>query len=102
MPNSIQPLATCYPVFTYCTRRTTSLLVVANTHPLLSLVCQQLPHPLLVLPPFHTPQIKLQYLHRWHQQHLPSSSGSVTTGPIKNGTYLSLYIVNFFPLTELK
>jgi hypothetical protein len=26
-----------------------SLLVVANTHPLLSLVCQQLPYPLLVL-----------------------------------------------------
>jgi hypothetical protein len=30
------------------------LLVVANTHPLFSLVCQQLPYPLLVLPPFHT------------------------------------------------
>ncbi len=30
-------------------------------------------HPLLILPPFHTPQIKLKYLHRWHQQHQPSS-----------------------------
>ncbi len=30
--------------------------------------------PLLVLPHFHTPQIKLQYLHRRHQQYQPSSS----------------------------
>jgi hypothetical protein len=42
-----------------------SLLVVMNTHPPLSLVCQQLHHPLLALPPFHTPQFKLHYLHRW-------------------------------------
>jgi hypothetical protein len=55
-----------------------SLLVVANTLLLLSLVCQQLPHPLLALPPFHTPQIKLQYLYRRHQQHQPSSSGTLT------------------------
>jgi hypothetical protein len=34
-------------------------------------------HPLLVLPPFHTPQIKLQYLHRWHQQHQPSLSDTL-------------------------
>ncbi len=34
----------------------TSLLVVVNTHPPLSLVCQQLPHPLVALPPFHTPK----------------------------------------------
>jgi hypothetical protein len=33
-------------------------------------------HPLLVLPSFHTPQIKLQYLHRRHQQHRLSSSGT--------------------------
>jgi hypothetical protein len=32
-----------------------SLLVVVNTHPPLSLVCQQLPHPLLALPLFQTP-----------------------------------------------
>ncbi len=29
-------------------------------------------HPLLLHPPRHTPQIKLQYLHRQHQQHQPS------------------------------
>jgi hypothetical protein len=51
-----------------------SLLVVANIHPLLPLVGQQLPHPLLVLPPFHNPQTHLQYLHRRHQQLQPSSS----------------------------
>jgi hypothetical protein len=61
----------------YLLGKPASLLVVANTHPLLSLVCQQLPHPLLVLPPFHTPQIKLQYLHRRHQQHQSSLSGTV-------------------------
>ncbi len=61
-----------------------SLLMVANTHPPLSLVCKQLPHPLLVFPTFHTPQIKLQYLHRWHQQLQSSSSG----------TSLSLYCLN--------
>jgi hypothetical protein len=61
----------------YLLKEPASLLVVANTHPLLSLVCQQLPHPLLVLPPFLTPQIKLQSLHRRHQQHQPSSSGTI-------------------------
>ncbi len=34
-------------------------------------------HPLLVIPPFHTPQIKLQHLNRQYQQHQPSSSGTV-------------------------
>jgi hypothetical protein len=56
----------------------TSLPVVANTHPPLSLVCQQLPHPLLALPPFHTPQFRLHYLHRQHQQLQSSSSGTCT------------------------
>ncbi len=65
------------PSHVYLLGEPTSLLVVANIHPLLPLVCQQLPHPLLVLPPFHTPQIQLQYLHRRHQQLLPSSSGTV-------------------------
>ncbi len=55
----------------------TALLGVADTLPLLSLVCQQLPHPLQVLPPFHTPQLKLQYLHRQHKQQQSSSSGTV-------------------------
>jgi hypothetical protein len=40
---------------------------------------------LLVLPPFHTPQIKLQYLHRQHQQHQPSSSG---TGMLVNDSWV--------------
>jgi hypothetical protein len=52
----------------------TSLLVVANAHPPLSLVCQQLPHPLPALPLFHTPQFMLHYLHRWHQQLLVRNS----------------------------
>jgi hypothetical protein len=34
-------------------------------------------HPLLVHPPFHTSQIKLQYIHRRHQQHQPSSSDTL-------------------------
>ncbi len=34
-------------------------------------------HPLLLLPPFHTLQIKLQYLHRRHQQYQPSSSDTI-------------------------
>ncbi len=34
-------------------------------------------HPLLVLPPFHNPQIKSQYLHRQHQQYQPSSSDTL-------------------------
>ncbi len=34
-------------------------------------------HPLLLLPPFRTPQIKLQYLHRRHQQYQPSSSDTL-------------------------
>jgi hypothetical protein len=54
----------------------TSLLVVANTHPPLSLVCQQLPHPWLALLLFHTPQFRLHYLHRRHQQLQSSSSGN--------------------------
>jgi hypothetical protein len=33
-------------------------------------------HPLLVHPSLHTPHIKLQYLHRRHQQRQPSSSGT--------------------------
>jgi hypothetical protein len=55
-----------------------SLLVVTNTHPPLSLVCQQLPHPLLALPPFHTPKLKSHYLHRRHQQLQSSLSGTST------------------------
>ncbi len=35
------------------------------------------PHPLLVLSPFHTLQFRLHYLHRWHQQHQSSSSGTI-------------------------
>jgi hypothetical protein len=33
---------------------------------------------LLLLPPFHTPQMKLQYLHWRHQQYQPSSSDTHT------------------------
>jgi hypothetical protein len=73
MPHWTQPLAFHQSMF-----KPTSLLVVANTHPLLSLVCQQLLHPLLALPPFHTPQFRLHYLHRWHQQ-LQSSSSRTTS-----------------------
>ncbi len=50
-------LTPCFPPpRVYLLGEPTSLLVVANTHPPLSLVCQQLPHPLLAFPPFHTPQ----------------------------------------------
>ncbi len=62
----------------------TSLLMMANTYPPLSLVCQ-LPHPLLALPPFHTPQFRLQYLHRRHQQIQSSSSGTPWIG--SKGTF---------------
>ncbi len=68
-PTSCSPLSRVYLL-----GEPTSLLVVANTHPPFSLVSQQLPHPLLALPPFHTPQFRLQYLHRWHQQLQSSSS----------------------------
>jgi hypothetical protein len=58
-----------------------SLLVVTNTYPPMSLVYQQLPHPLAFLPlsPFHTPQFKLHYLQRRHQQSRSSLSGTVKT-----------------------
>jgi hypothetical protein len=73
----------CFPPNrVYLLGEPTSLLVVANTHPPLSLVCQQLPHPLLALPPFRTPQFRLHYLHRRHQQLKSSSSG--TRGAIRN------------------
>ncbi len=74
---SFNPSPCLMPFRVYLLGEPTSLLVVANTHPLLSLVCQQLPHPLLLLPPFHIPEIKLQYLHRQHQQLQPSSSGTL-------------------------
>ncbi len=55
-----------------------SLLVVTNSHPPLSLVCQQLPHPwLLPLLPFHTPHFKLHYLHRQLQQSRSPSAGTL-------------------------
>jgi hypothetical protein len=65
---SFIPTPCSQPSHVYLLGEPTSLLVVANIHPLLSVVCQQLSHPVLVLLPFHTPQIKLQYLHRRHQQ----------------------------------
>jgi hypothetical protein len=67
----------CFPsTHVYLLGEPASLLVVANTHPPLSLVCQQLPHSLLALPPFHTPQFRLHYLHRRHQQLQLSLSGT--------------------------
>jgi hypothetical protein len=46
-----------------------SLLMVTNTQPPLSLLCQQLPHTLLCPShPFTPPKFKLHYLHRQHQQ----------------------------------
>jgi hypothetical protein len=53
--------------------------VVANTHPPLSLICQQLPHPLFCFSHPFTPQFKLHYLHRRHQQPQSSSSGTVSS-----------------------
>ncbi len=77
MPHSSQPLAYHYPVFTYSE---TNFFASGGEYPsTLSLVCQQLPHPLLALPPFHTPQFRLQYLHRGLQQLQSSSSGTITT-----------------------
>ncbi len=81
---SFNPTPCSQPFRVYFHGEPTSLLIAANTNPLLSLVGQQLPHPLLVLPPLHTPQIKLQYLHRRHQQHQPSSSGTLTIINISN------------------
>jgi hypothetical protein len=51
---SFNPTPYFSPTRVYLLGEPTSLLVVANTHPPLSLVCQQLPHPLLAFPPFHT------------------------------------------------
>ncbi len=74
-PNNPTP---CFPpTRVYLLGEPASFLLDANIHPLFSLVCWQLPHPLLVLPPFHNPQINWQYLHRRHQQHQPSSSGTL-------------------------
>ncbi len=56
-----------------------SLLVVANPHPPLSLVYQQLFHPLAFTPlilSHPTVHITLLYLHRQHQQSRSSSSGT--------------------------
>jgi hypothetical protein len=54
-----------------------SLLVVMNTHPPLSLVCQQLPHPLAFAPlTLSHPTVQLHYLHRQHQQTWLSLSGT--------------------------
>ncbi len=72
------PLLPFIPFLLTCTWRTSFFARGVNTHLLLSLVYWQLPHPLPVLSPFHTPQIKLQYLHRRHQQHQPSSSGTIS------------------------
>jgi hypothetical protein len=70
---------TCLPLpCVYLLGEPTSLLVVRNTHPPLSLVCQQLPHPLLALLTLHTPRW-LQYLHRWRQQLQSSSFGTLIT-----------------------
>ncbi len=74
MPHSPNPLL--LPTRVYLLGEPTSLLVVPNTYPPLSLVSQQLPHPLLAPPLFHTPQFRLHYLHRWHQQLQSSSSGT--------------------------
>jgi hypothetical protein len=72
---SFNPTPCFLPTLVYLLGEPTSLLGVANTHPPLSLICQQLPHPLLALLPFHTPQFRLHYLHR-HQQLQSSSSGT--------------------------
>ncbi len=75
---SVNP-APCFPLpHVYLLGESTSLLMMANTHPPLSLVCQQLPHPLLARPPFHTPQFRIQYWHRRHQQ-LQSSLPNTTS-----------------------
>ncbi len=48
MSHPTQPLMSHdSPCFTYLKNQPASFLVVTNTHPPLSLVCQQLPHPLL-------------------------------------------------------
>jgi hypothetical protein len=68
LPHLTHPLASHHYSTCLLTWRTNFFVMVANTHPPLSLVCQQLPHPLLALPTFHTPQFRLHYLHRRHQQ----------------------------------
>jgi hypothetical protein len=90
LPHPTQPLASQHPVFMYLLGEPASLLVMTNTHPPLSLVCQQLPHPLLALPPFHTPQFRLHCLHRQHQQLQSSSSGTVTTYVVLAGSWRTL------------
>ncbi len=73
MPNSTQPLAPCCPMFTNLENQ---LLCSWLQIPIHSCPWSANNYPLLVLPPFHTPQIKLQYLHRQHQKHQLSSSGT--------------------------
>jgi hypothetical protein len=73
------PLLPCFHLFTYFENQ---LLCSWCEYP-----STLVPVLLTTVPPFHTPQIKLQYLHRRHQQHQPSSSGTIQHSCII-GTYL--------------
>ncbi len=70
-----QPIVPCYPLFTYFENQLSCSLCECPSTLVPGLLSTA--QPLLLLPPYHTPQIKLQYLHRWHQQHQPSSSDTI-------------------------
>ncbi len=72
-----QPFAPCYPLF-YLLGASNQLSCSWCEYPS-TLVSGLLttPHPLLLLPPFHTPHIKLQHLYRRHQQYQPSLSDTI-------------------------
>jgi hypothetical protein len=65
----------CYPLFTYLENQLSCLWCEYPSTLVPGLL--RTAHPLLLLPPFHTPQIKLQYLHRRHQQYQSSSSDTL-------------------------
>jgi hypothetical protein len=81
MPRTYQPLTSHQPVFTYLENQLLCLWWRIPIHPCLW-SANNPPHPLLALPPFHTPQfptVQVTILHRRHQQLQSSSSGTVLT-----------------------
>ncbi len=83
---------TCMSIDTLLTWRT-SFFAHGDENPS-TLVCG-LPTtaPTLALPlsPFHSPQFKLHYLHRWHQQSRSSSSRTVTVHGLLDCTLFSCF-----------
>jgi hypothetical protein len=80
MPILTRPFLAFLPLY-YLLGELASLLVVQIPIHSCPWSANNCPHPLLVLPSFHAPHIKLQYLHRRHEQCQRSSSGAIRTIP---------------------